>query len=71
MPAIPHHSLPCTWLAPTTLLVFFAAGIGFVAMKHSHFCSPLSIAQPTVSFIVRVALVVMEDNVAGLVNIHD
>lgn len=72
MPAIPHHNLPCTWLAPTALLVSFAAGIGFAAMKrHHHFCSPFLIAQPTVDFFVRVALVVMEDNVSGLVNIHD
>lgn len=71
MPAIPHHNLPCTWLAPTALLVSFVAGIGFAAMKHRHFCSPLLIAQPTVDFLVRVALVVMEDNVSGLVKIHD
>ena len=71
MPAIPYHALPCTWLAPTALLMSFAAGIGFAAMKHRHFCSHLLIAQPTVEFLVRVALVVVEDNVSGLVNIHD
>lgn len=72
MPIIPLPSLPCPWLAPTALLISFAAGIGLAAMKHYHFCSPaLFIAQPTIKFFVRVALVVMEDNVVGLVNIHD
>lgn len=71
MPAIPHHNLPCTWLAPTALLVSFAVGIGFGAMKHRHLCSPLSIAQPTISFLVRIALVALEDATPGLVNIHD
>jgi hypothetical protein len=71
MPIIPHHSLPCPWLAPTALLMSFAAGIGFAAMKHRQFSSPQAITQPAVSFLVRVVLVVLEDATPGLVNIHD
>jgi hypothetical protein len=50
----------------------FAAGIGFAAIKrHHHFSSTLSIAHPTISFLVKVALVALEDATPGLVNIHD
>jgi hypothetical protein len=50
----------------------FVAGIGFAAIKRQHhFSSTLSIAQPTISFLVKVALVVMGDATPGLVNIHD
>ncbi|KAM0708454.1 hypothetical protein Q7P35_005106 [Cladosporium inversicolor] len=66
MPAIPPHNLPCTWLAPTALLMSFAAGIGFATLKIRHSHAPFSIAQPTISFLVKVALVALEDATPGL-----
>ena len=71
MPAIPHRSYPSTWLASTALLISVAAGIGLATSKHRHFHSPLAMTQPAVSFLIRVALVVLEDATPGLVNIHD
>ena len=67
-----RNNIPCSWLAPAALLMSFAAGVGFAAIKRQHhFSSTLSIAQPTISFLVKVALVVMGDATPGLVNIHD